>query len=442
MKTRRRIVLPAVAAVLAASLSSADAVSQPELVLRATYDTGLGESGAETISVRHTDGVAALTNVAGSVDILDLSDPLAPALVRRVLIDTATGTPNSVAVHPQHDYFLVVIGRAGLTGSVAAYGLDGTLLDSASVGIQPDSIAISPNGQYAVIANEAEATDMGANGGPGSISIVDLTGFNGVTPAELAVTTLALPSLAGVAGVSSGRTDDIGRLPIDNSAGTLEPENVAFTANSRYAYITLQENNAVVRLDVRARQLEVVGVGQVNHLADLTVNDRYEPVQTLVAFREPDGLAVDKTGRFFVTADEGDTRNAMGAAGPRGGRTLSVFDARTGAFIADTGSQLDDAAAAAEPTLYPDSRSNRGGVEPEGVDLTDYRGGTLVAVALERANAVALVDVSNPSEPAVVSIAEVGVGPEGVKFFRHGSRLFVATANEVSGTVSILEVIP
>jgi uncharacterized protein len=170
------------------------------------------------------------------------------------------------------------------------------------------------------------------------------------------------------------------------------------------------------------------------------VNDAYQPVETLVAFREPDGLAIDKTGQFFVTADEGDTRNAAGAAGPRGGRTLSVFDARTGRFVADTGSQLDDVAAAAG--LYPDMRSNRGSIEPEGVDLTDDRGKTLVAVALERANAVALVDVSNPNAPTVVSIAAVGVGPEAVKFFRHGSRLFVASANEVSGTVSIVEVTP
>jgi len=34
----------------------------------------------------------------------------------------------------------------------------------------------------------------------------------------------------------------------------------------------------------------------------------------------------------------------------------------------------------------------------------------------------------------------VGTGPEDVKFFSRGNRLFVAVANEVSGTVSILEV--
>ena len=433
-----------IAAAVIAALISADsrAASQPppHLIRVATYDTGLGANGSEIVSVRHTDGVAALTNVAGSVDVLDLSDPAHPVLLRRVAIDTTTGTPNSVAVHPHHDFFLVAIGRSGTTGSVAAYRLsDGAFLGSASAGIQPDSIAIAPNGEFAVIANEAEATGIGQNGGPGSLSVVDLTGFTGVEPNELAVTNIPLPSAAGVPGFSTQRTDDIARLPIDNQPGTLEPESVTFSTNSRFAYVTLQENNGVVRLDMNDLGLTYFGVGQTLHDADLVVDGLYNPVAFLTAFREPDGIALDVTGRFFVTADEGDTRNAAGASGPRGGRTVSVFDADTGVLLGDTGSQIDDRAAAAG--VYPDSRSDRGSTEPEVLDLTHYRGLTLVAVGLERANAVALIDVSDPSAPAVIDVESVDVGPEGMQFFRRGKRLFVAAANEVSGTLSILEVV-
>jgi len=422
--------------------AASPAASQPppHLIRVATYDTGLGANGSEIVSVRHTDGVAALTNVAGSVDVIDLSDPVHPVLLRRVAVDTTTGTPNSAAVHPHHDFFLVVIGRPGATGTVAAYRLsDGAFLGSASVGIQPDSIAIAPNGQFAVIANEAEATDIGQNGGPGSLSVVDLTGFTGVEPNELPVTNIPLPSAAGVPGFSTQRTDDIARLPIDDQPGTLEPETVTFSTDSRFAYVTLQENNGVVRLDMNDLGLTYFGLGQTLHDADLVVDGLYNPVGFLTAFREPDGIALDVTGRFFVTADEGDTRNAAGASGPRGGRTVSVFDADTGVLLGDTGSQIDDAAAAAG--VYPDSRSNRGSTEPEVLDLTHYRGLTLVAVGLERANAVALIDVSDPSAPAVIDVESVDVGPEGMQFFRRGKRLFVAAANEVSGTLSILEVV-
>jgi DNA-binding beta-propeller fold protein YncE len=415
----------------AASVTAGAEPPLPTLNVVATYDTGLAANGAEIISVRHTDGIAVLTNVAGSVDVLDLSDPTHPVRLRRVLVDTSAGTPNSAAVHPHHDYFLVVTGSAGVTGRVAAYSLAGDFLGSAPAGIQPDSVAISPNGQYAVVANEAEAPEEGNNGGSGSLTVVDLR--------TLQVTQVPLAAIAGVAGTSTGRTDDIGEIAIDHTPPTLEPESVAFSGNSRFAYVTLQENNAVLQLDMKTLGMNVIGVGTVSHLADTSTAGGYNPTATLTTFREPDGIAVDKTGRFFVTADEGDTKNSAGSGALRGGRTVSVFDASTGAFIADTGNQLDDAANLMG--VYPDSRSNRGGSEPEVLDLTDHRGRTLVAVGLERGNAVALIDVTDPATPTVIAIAPTGVGPEGVKFMKRGSTLYVLSANEVSGTVTVLEVV-
>src|SRR5262245_24101621 len=102
---RHLIALPAVTLLAIASLGASDPTSLPHLEFRASYDTGLGANGAEIISVRHSDGIAALTNVDGSVDIIDLSNPVVPRSIRRVEVDTTAGNPNSVAVHPQHDYF-------------------------------------------------------------------------------------------------------------------------------------------------------------------------------------------------------------------------------------------------------------------------------------------------------------------------------------------------
>jgi len=41
----------------------------------------------------------------------------------------------------------------------------------------------------------------------------------------------------------------------------------------------------------------------------------------------------------------------------------------------------------------------------------------------------------------VIDLAQVGANPEGIKFLERGSRLFVVSANEADGTVSILEVV-
>jgi hypothetical protein len=414
-------------------------LAAPGLAPVATYDTGLGEQGAEIISIREADGIAALTNIAGSIDVLDLSNPAEPKRLRRILFPDEFGTPNSVAVHPVWDLLLAVSGSAGETGTVSAWRIsDGTLLGSAPVGTQPDSIAIAPNGQYAVVANEAEGTGRNQDGGAGSLSVVELNLIDRRGDQPLVVRSVALPAQTGVPGFSEGRTDDLARLPIDNSPGTLEPETVAISADSRFAFVTLQENSAVARLEVRTGALAFFGLGRTAHAADLTADSTFNPVEELDLYREPDGIALTPDGRTFVTADEGDTRNGSGSSGPRGGRTVSVFDASSGALLGDTGGQLDAAAAAAG--LYPDGRSNRGGSEPEVLDLVLDGGRILVGVGLERANAIALVDITVASAPEVVAVHPAGTAPEGVKFFRRGGKLYLAAANEVSGTVSLLQV--
>ncbi len=420
------------------SIASSDSPASATLTPVGTYDTGLGGSGAEIISVRGRDRIAAITNVAGSIDVLDVSNPASIIRVRRIDV-SAYGPPNSTSIHPSKDYLLVAAGVAGTTGVVSAWRIsDGAFLGASAVGILPDSVKISPNGTWAVVANEAEGVALGNDGGDGSLSLIDLRGYNPRSGGTLPVTSIGLPSAEGTAGLSVGRTDDIGRLPVTNAPATLEPETVSFDSESNAAYVTLQENSGVVRLDLGTGTLTFFGTGQTSHLADITSNNAYQPVAQLTAFREPDGIALIGGDEYFVTADEGDTRNGAGANSPRGGRTVSVFDSETGEFVADTGSALDDAAAAA--SLYPDARSPRGGSEPEVLAATEFRDHTLVAVGLERANAVALLDLTVADSPVVLALAPTGQGPEGVEFLRIGPALWVLTANEVSGTVSAFSV--
>lgn len=422
-----------VAGLLVGDLSAGASV--PSLAAVGSYDTGLGEFGAEIVSVRPSGGLAALTNVAGSIDILDVSRPESMALVRRIVV-SEFGTPNSVAIHPSKDIVLVAHGTAGLQGTLSAWRVsDGALLTTATVGLQPDSVKISHNGRWAVVANEAESVSTTDNGGDGSISVVDLAGLTANGAARMSVRQVALPSAAGVPGFSTGRTDDLGRFPITNEPSTLEPESIAFDRN--VAYVTLQENNGVVRVDLHTLDVKYYGLGSTSHLADLSTSGGYVPVDTLTSFREPDGIAVIGGGRYVVTADEGDSRNSGGSSGPRGGRTVTVLDLVTGETF-DTGSALDDIANSVG--RYPDSRSNRGGSEPEVLAATTFQGRELVAVGLERANAVVLIDVSNPRSPTLIAIAATGTGPEGVEFMHHGNRLYILAANEVSGTVTAIRV--
>ncbi len=418
----------------------------PQLSAIATYDTGLAGNGAEIISVRGADG--ALSNAGDtSFDLLDLSDILAPSLQQRVGPTAQLAGLNSLAIHPSKDLLLAVAGSAApaanpIYGKVLAYRLtSGAFITEALVGIQPDSIAISPDGNYAVVANEAEAPGTFDNGGPGSISIVDLTGFDPDTPTTLNVITLSLPAQSGTPGFSVGRYDDIGRLLIDNTPDTLEPESVSFSEDSQYAFVSLQENNGVVRVAMNAPYtLTFFGLYSTTHYADLTNGGGYNPTQLLTAWREPDGVAVlDIAGdTYFITADEGDTRPSAGSAGVRGGRTVSVFRADDGSLVADTAGSLDDLAA--RWNRYPDTRSNRGGSEPEVVDAVLFDGRAIAAVGLERANAIVVIDVTQPATPTVLGLIPTGIGPEGVKLVARNNALYVLAANEVSGTLTIARV--
>jgi|GEM_PF-265352 len=416
----------------------------PALVASATYDTGLGANGAEIVSVRGDRAV--LSNALdGSVDILDTSDLLNIKLIQRVKIPELAGL-TSVAIHPTKDLFVAVTGSSApvRTGSVLIFRLsDGALLAQASIGRQPDSVEFAPDGGKAVIAIEAEQVSISDDGGAGAIGVLDVSGFDPASSSSISVSIVELPDLAGIPGISSGRThgDAIG-APVSNTPGTIEPESIGFAADSQTVYVTLQENNAIARLDLAGAlpatlpASAVFGLGQVNFTGDTSTSGGYNPVNSVVAFREPDGVRAVEIGgvRYLVTADEGDTRNAAGSNSVRGGRTLSIFNAATGALVADAGDQLS--ALANRYGLYPDSRSNRAATEPEMLDVATVGGRTIVAVSLERANAVAFVDISTPTAPLAFALLRTGNNPEGIKLLERNGQLFVLTANEVSGTLT------
>ena len=395
------------------------------------YGAADGIAGAEIVSVRSDRAV--VSDAVGNAYVLDAND-----LLDMKVLTTVPGLSglNSVAIHPTANYFLAVGGAASssvapVAGTLWAYGLDGTLLGSVATGILPDSVAITPDGTKAVIANEAEGFGMGNDGGPGSLTVVDLV----VAGNPLgAVTQIPLPSYAGSPGFSTGRTDDAARVPITNAPATLEPETVSFDASSANAYISLQENNAVLKLNLATNAITPFGLGSTTHLMDVSTSGGYVPATVRTELREPDGVAVIMIGgvEYFVTADEGDTRTGAGSSDVRGGRTVSVFRADTGAFVGDTGKGLDDAAA--RFGVYPDNRSNRGGSEPEVLDATVFNGTPLAVVGLERANRLAVIDLSVPTAPVVLGLIPAGNRPEGVKLVERNGALFAVVGNEGDGT--------
>jgi DNA-binding beta-propeller fold protein YncE len=226
-------------------------------------------------------------------------------------------------------------------GVVAFYRLDGsgaaTYLKKVTVGALPDGVAFSPDGKHLVVANEGELSNDFADSGidpEGSISLIAIV--DGV-PADTA-TSLDFKAFNSGGARSAELPADvrIGRAGA-SVAQDLEPEYVTVSADSKTAYVSLQENNAIAVVDLEAKRIsKIFALGFKDHgLARnrIAASDRYangsssaSAHTTIPALKRypglygvymPDGVAAYTVGgkTYVLTANEGDDRDDFLASG-------------------------------------------------------------------------------------------------------------------------------
>ncbi|MGZ8195121.1 MAG: choice-of-anchor I domain-containing protein [Methylosarcina sp.] len=464
------------------------------------YDSGYKE-GTEIISVQQSTLRAVLNNYeTGEVDLLDLGRPEHLQRIARFNLDLHQGEElTSVAFHPSEDRFAATIDAGVKPGRLEIRSAStGALIDRILVGFGSDAVVFSSDGKLAVIANEGEDFLFEPSSKQffkpeGSISIVrfnrsghisrhknlelantindqgfivtqsgrflereiDWNGdgkiskqldFNGNGKIEKKKVLLGCFQGHDVFGVETNGERKI-RIPIkSNSLALLEPEYIAIDPDGKKAYVTLQEDDAVAYVDlVHERVTGYCALGAAHHKVDARYDGWVRFNQSMTGLREPDGIALAAKGRYFVTADEGDTESDP--ADPEqpmsGGRTVSVFDAATGTWLGDTGNQIDEVAF--DNKVYPDQRSDKKGSEPEMLVSFDLDGVPFVAVGMERAGAVELISLADPYHPRVVSLGKMagdeGKSPEGIAHFVLNGEHYLLTANEMSGTVECFKIV-
>ncbi|MBM7335498.1 choice-of-anchor I family protein [Alloalcanivorax marinus] len=252
----------------------------------------------------------------GALDILSLADPANPTLEDTLLTDdlSAGSEVNSVAVRGDLVAIAVQAGTKTDTGFLALY--DANTLQRISfvpVGALPDMVAFTPDGHYVLTANEGEPNDDYSVDPEGSISVIDIR--DPAEPVEARATFTAF----------NGQQADLKAAgvriygPNATVARDLEPEYIAIADDSATAWVTLQENNALARLDIASATVtDILPLGEKDlsldgNGIDASDEDGAINIRTfdgVVGLYQPDAIHAYSAGgsTWLVTANEGDAR--------------------------------------------------------------------------------------------------------------------------------------
>ncbi len=453
----------------------------------------IGDAGAAEISAYDpiTKRLFAVNNgIVNKIDVIDLEDPTNPKLIRSISMSPYGGFANSVDVSGGRLAVAIEAAVKQDPGKVVIF--DTRLLveiKAVTVGALPDMVTFSPDGNWILTANEGEPSNDYQIDPEGTISIIDVR--NGFLVSSLNFKSFVSQrnNLVSLGMRISG--------PNGNFEKDIEPEYVAISEDSKKAFVTLQENNAIARIDIASKTIEsVFPLGSIDfskpgYEADFSDRDgriafASWPVR---GYFMPDGIAsMEYEGETFLfTANEGDAReysafnemrrvntltldparfpnaallrtdaqlgrlNVTRTAGDidfdgdydslytLNSRSFSVWNGQTGALVFDSKNELDT-----KCNLwfsYDDARSDDKGSEPEGVALGTVGGKKTLFVGLERSDAVAVYDVSNPRQPVYLKLLACGDAPEGLLFIgakdNKLGRSLLVVSSENDGVIKI-----
>ena len=177
----------------------------------------------------------------------------------RFYVELGSGSPNSVAVVGDAVAVAVAADTAGVAGEVRFFDTDGIFLHSVPVGYLPDALTVSDDGTLLAVANEGEPDYNIPVDPEGSATIVDLSaGVTNAFATQVPFTSIEADDLDGSIRIFG---------PDATIAQDLEPECVAFSADNSQLYVSCQENNAMVVIDVAtASVVDIWGLGFKDHL--------------------------------------------------------------------------------------------------------------------------------------------------------------------------------
>jgi hypothetical protein len=257
---------------------------QPDINLEikpvGTYATGIfGESAAEIPAYDPLTRRLFVTNASEKrVDVLNIRDPKNPSKVFSIDV-SRFGGPNSVAVR---NGVVAIAVENGISkqdnGFILLYSVTGVFLNALEAGALPDMITFTPDGRWILSANEGEPNSDYTNDPEGSVTAAPFIGGNFVPPWLSVWKAMNIRQKhvkqIGFTKFNHSKLDDSIRIfgPGATVAQDLEPEYIAVSPDSKTAWVTCQENNAVAVIDLRTCRVEkLIGLGFKDHHALTTL---------------------------------------------------------------------------------------------------------------------------------------------------------------------------
>ncbi|WP_298498157.1 choice-of-anchor I family protein [uncultured Algibacter sp.] len=417
----------------------------------------LGGEGASEISAFDAISKKIYTvNVeSNQISVNNISNLDSP-LVEPAIDLSIYGSPNSVAIYNGKLAVAVEANPKQNPGKILVYDTtDDSLLNQYTVGALPDMVTFSKDGKLIISANEGEPNDDYTIDPLGTVSIIDLSD-DSVTTLDFAAfnsqeATLKTKGLR-VFGPGASLAQDV------------EPEYIAVSEDSNTAWVSLQENNGVAKVNLTTKTIEAIyPLGYKDHnivgnemdasdkdgvtmLKNWPVLGMYQPDAITAAniggteyifsanegdSRDYDGfseelrvddLILDETlypvindyqnvinlGRLKTTSTLGDTDNDgdVDQIYSYGARSFSVWSGN-GALLYDSGNSIATKTLSETPARFndEDGRSDDKGAEPEAVEILNIGNERYILfVGLERNDQVMVYDVTNPTAPKFMDI--------------------------------------
>jgi len=253
-------------------------------------------------------------SIGAKLDIVDFSNPSSPSLLSSVNVSTY-GNINSVAVHNGVVAMAIENANAQLNGSIVFLNQDGVFISQVEAGAMPDMITFNKDFTKVLTANEGEPDATYAVDPEGSVTIVDLTpGYAALTNAN--ATTVSLTQFNGQEAALIAQGIRIFSTSA-SVAQDMEPEYIAISDDNTKAYVSLQENNAMLVIDLATSVIEAIRpLGYSDYSTGNGMDASDQTGQVLITSLPvkgaymPDAMVYSTVGGqgYLFTANEGDSR--------------------------------------------------------------------------------------------------------------------------------------